>query len=1092
MYKMSMVWMLLFVYFFVKGQNYSEDSLNAEKLYRVALKNYIHSEYDSSLCYFEIAANQFKDLKLTHRYLHALIYTANTYRAKGSFTETLNILEKVGNYKGVDIKNYPLLEAEFLYVKGTTLGDMGRNQQGIYLLNKSVELRLAINGSEDSLLAYPYNNMGNNYYYLGNLDKALEYYEKALDVATNSKKSIIDPDIALYYQNIGIIYAMRGDFDKALQYFTENLYINRELYGASNPNLALIYLNLGRMKYTLKQLDEAMEYFDMAESLFKEYFGPDYHNLGTLYLNKGNIYNDRKDFEKAYEYYRKAQRVYAANLQHTHPNRYKVINNIASILLKRKEYSAALENYKQSYMATKDPVSKTLIARNLGQIFHDLKDSVNAAYYYELSLKNALNELVSNHYELGHTYLAYGKFCFENNKPDKAFGYFKRAYHIFLENFGFKNPNVSDALTSIGDYYFKTKQYYSALDSYQQALICNAYGFNDTNPYINPDIDSVIIIYQLVEPLLGKANTFRELSKGTFENKVENLRTALQCCDIAINIVDVVRSHIREESKLHLSGDVDKVYENAVKISNELYKLTGQDKYLRKSFEFSEKSRFAVMLASLRDIEAIAFGGIPDSLQQLEKKIKEDIAIHEKWIYDEKQELSQDQNKISNWESRLFQLNRQHDSLIKTFEEDYRKYFNLKYDNEIASLKEIQSELASDQVMIEYFLADTMLFIFTVKPDELVLRTNIMDTSHNTKLTHLRKYYQNSILDHSKEVYWNYIKLSHYFYQTLIFPVKDLIKEKRLIIVPDGRLGYIPFETLLADVPPRGKLDYRNLNYLIRNNPVSYSYSATIHFNNPKKKALNEELLAVAPSYEKYGIHTNSNGQDTNGLRIGPIFHSNYEVSGISSIFPGKVLKDINATEQRFKSIANQYSILHMAMHALIDDNNPMFSKLIFTPSVEENQEDGFMHTYELYKMKLNAELAVLSACNTGSGKLREGEGIINLARGFTYAGVPSIIMTLWEVEDKSGAEIMLNFYDYLNKGYSKDRALQQAKLDYLKNMPQFRAHPYFWSAYVNIGDTVPIKPGQWNLLKITLVFILTVGIISMTIYLRRNQKRKK
>ena len=108
--------------------------------------------------------------------------------------------------------------------------------------------------------------------------------------------------------------------------------------------------------------------------------------------------------------------------------------------------------------------------------------------------------------------------------------------------------------------------------------------------------------------------------------------------------------------------------------------------------------------------------------------------------------------------------------------------------------------------------------------------------------------------------------------------------------------------------------------------------------------------------------------------------------------------------------------------------------------------------------------LVTLSACNTGTGKLQHGEGIMSLSRGFVYAGVPSIVMTLWDVQDNSSSEIMKKYYTYLQMGYSKDNALRKSKLDFLENTNMLKAHPYYWSAYIVTGDSSPIvtkRPGN-------------------------------
>jgi CHAT domain-containing protein len=176
-------------------------------------------------------------------------------------------------------------------------------------------------------------------------------------------------------------------------------------------------------------------------------------------------------------------------------------------------------------------------------------------------------------------------------------------------------------------------------------------------------------------------------------------------------------------------------------------------------------------------------------------------------------------------------------------------------------------------------------------------------------------------------------------------------------------------------------------------------------------------------------------------------------------------------------------------MHTIINDSLPMFSKLVFSEPDKNSADDGFLNTYEIYNMKLNARLAVLSACETGSGKLQKGEGVMSLARGFIYAGCPSIVMTLWQVEDKSGVDIMKNFYSYLSKGKRKDVALQMAKLKHLESADPLMAHPHYWLGYVNIGNPEPLFISK----DLYFIIFLIVAIVGVFIdwYHRKKKPRK-
>ncbi|MCZ6566308.1 MAG: CHAT domain-containing protein, partial [Gammaproteobacteria bacterium] len=181
-----------------------------------------------------------------------------------------------------------------------------------------------------------------------------------------------------------------------------------------------------------------------------------------------------------------------------------------------------------------------------------------------------------------------------------------------------------------------------------------------------------------------------------------------------------------------------------------------------------------------------------------------------------------------------------------------------------------------------------------------------------------------------------------------------------------------------------------------------------------------------------------------------------HEVEEITKIMHGTSYIRQQATEQRFKQEAGKAKIIHLATHANTDDENPMYSNFVFVPDTSAG-EDGFLNTYELYNMQLNADLVVLSGCNTGYGKLYRGEGVMSLARGFMYAGCPRIVMSLWSVDDQSSAKIMNIFYKNLADGLTINDALRQAKLTYLRTTDKIKSNPFYWAGFVSIGETAPL-----------------------------------
>jgi CHAT domain-containing protein len=296
---------------------------------------------------------------------------------------------------------------------------------------------------------------------------------------------------------------------------------------------------------------------------------------------------------------------------------------------------------------------------------------------------------------------------------------------------------------------------------------------------------------------------------------------------------------------------------------------------------------------------------------------------------------------------------------------------------------------------------------------------------------------------------------------------------------------------LLFQLPDGDTKDYRNLSYLLKKYSMDYSYSASLLLNDPMEKVLhrNRKVLAMVPSYHGEVAAASFPLFSQAGVKnLTPLPGAFEEVSYVTGILKGLTLIDSMATEKAFKRLAPDYGILHLAMHTLIDNRDPMFSKLVFTPW-RVGPDEGLLNTYELYNLQLHARMVVLSACRSGDGILQKGEGIMSLARGFLYAGCPSLVMTLWNVEDRSGLEIMHQFYHQIKMGKEKNDALRKAKIRYLATAPPHKTHPYYWAGYLQIGETKAIfLPLYLKILPVCMIMALMVFFLSAW----RNRKRLK
>jgi CHAT domain-containing protein len=298
-------------------------------------------------------------------------------------------------------------------------------------------------------------------------------------------------------------------------------------------------------------------------------------------------------------------------------------------------------------------------------------------------------------------------------------------------------------------------------------------------------------------------------------------------------------------------------------------------------------------------------------------------------------------------------------------------------------------------------------------------------------------------------------------YQKLLQPAEPyLTKKSKLIIIPDGILNYLPFEVLLTDNKGIGsKTSYGNLPFLIKKYPVSYAQSASVlksllteRTKDKKTDPDNKKLIAFGdPVYEN--AHDTSRASAKGYKRLE---YSAKEIENIASFFKkGNVeiyLRD-DATEENVKREGElkKFNYIHFATHGFIDEAKPDFSSLALTKD-NNSEEDGFLRASEIFNLNLNADLVVLSACQTGLGKLIRGEGMVGLTRAFMYAGTPTVMVSLWSVSDVSTATLMGEFYRNLIKDkFDKTDALRKAQLSMLSD--EKFAHPFYWAPFVLIGD---------------------------------------
>jgi CHAT domain-containing protein len=307
--------------------------------------------------------------------------------------------------------------------------------------------------------------------------------------------------------------------------------------------------------------------------------------------------------------------------------------------------------------------------------------------------------------------------------------------------------------------------------------------------------------------------------------------------------------------------------------------------------------------------------------------------------------------------------------------------------------------------------------------------------------------------------------------------VEQYLKSGHLLIIPDGDLYYIPFEALLSGTPAKNeRANYSTLPYLIRKYSVSYSYSAGMSLirrrtNGARMKysfvgfapvfsdsARNNGMLSSGNLHkDPKEIFANVRSISMDGRKYNELPYTKTEVDGIARLFEKKHLRHAtrlfaDANKDNFMRIVGEYNCIHIASHSYANEEHPERSGLLFSPLKDTaSWDDGVMSEGETYDLKMDAELVVLSSCESGIGELVKGEGLMALTRGFFYSGARNIVFSLWKVPDKHTSDLMTAFYGFLLSGENMPSAMRKAKLKMIDD--PLSAFPSKWTGFVLLSS---------------------------------------
>ncbi|MCX6256499.1 MAG: CHAT domain-containing protein [Bacteroidia bacterium] len=1024
-----------------------------------------------------------------------IIKLINCYRNGDYYDKSKLLLQQAKQIAFIHLKSELHIKADLLFEEGSILMDEDNYQKAIAILLQSVDTRLKINNDRDSLMAYSFNNIAYCYLKTREFKLAIEYYSKAIQIR-RAIKPVEDLELADYYQNLGIANWHLRKYDNAIQWINRSMKIKESANSTQFLQMINLYVMAGIIYKDLGLLDNSLENYNKAEKLAisKNSFSQD--RLKLIYANKGWLYYLIGDKLKALQYFNNAVKYLISEKKIDYYNLVDILKQVGIIYMDNMEYNKALNSFKDEVIMTKKYNFPLLpeIYQEIANCHFKLGNIELANKYYQLALSTKLDVKNYDFLKLAMLFEDYGNFYLETRHTDECTNLLFKSKEILLSKLGNKDRNTSTAYSYISKYYSKTGQTITALEYCQKAIISLVDGFDESDIFKSPGTEKTHYDYLLAAALKDKADLFDSLYEKSPD--IILLRHSLKNYQLSIRLIEKLRTgYLTEESKFDISRTRKGTFLNAMKVADMLYHLTGNNSYRDISFEIAERSKSAVLLTSIRENEAIGFSGIPDTLQSREKDLKIRKAYLNNLIYNENAN-EKDKAKIEDWQKKIFEIDNQYDKLILNFEKNYPQFYSLKYTNKVLGIHDIQTKLKDDQTIIEYTLSDSVLYAFVCESKNYNLVKIPIDSTFYTNLdSTIKRISFTDILRLNSKSYAAFVHSNYMLYSKLILPIRKLIHSKELVIIPDDKLSYLPFEALITDTITVRKFNFRSMAYLIYDYTISYSYSATLMLNNPIRSYSTNKMVAFEPCYNNFGSLDSAHIRPIKAFKdyLSDLPYTKAEINFIQKISNGLIFQDYKATEDNFKASAKDAGILHLAMHSYIDNEDPMYSKLVFTQS-NTGKEDGLLNTYELYNMELHAKLAVLSACNTGFGKLEKGEGVMSFARGFLFAGCKSILMTMWTVEDRSGYLLTAGFYKGLYAGKEVNIALREAKLDYLKKSDAIRAHPYFWAAYVNIGSTDKVFTpwNNWYLISGIVIFCVLVLFAVRIVMARRKIKKVK
>jgi CHAT domain-containing protein/predicted negative regulator of RcsB-dependent stress response len=936
--------------------------------------------------------------------------------------------------------------AERIFQEGVQLYQQGTAESLRQAIGKWQEaLKLWQQVNDKGWEAIILNNIGFVYYSLGENEEALKYYNQALPI----RRAVEDrAGEARTLNNMGLVYDSLGEKQEALKYYNQALPIRRAVDDRKGE--ARTFNNIGNVYSSLGEKQEALKYYNQALPISRVV--EDREGEATILVSIGLVYNDLGEKQEALKYYNQALPI----LRSVRDRRLEAttLNNIAGVYNDLGEKQEALKYFNQALsirVALGDRRGEANTLTNIGLVYDSLGEKQEALKYFNQALP--ITRAVLDRGEEARNLNNIGAVYSDLGEKQQALKYYNQALPIFRA-VGDRGGEAT-TFNNIGAVYSSLGEKQQALKYYNQALP----------------------IFRAVRDKGGEAGILFNIA--VLERSQGNLQQAQTHIQAAIEIIEDLRTKIADkELRASYFASVQNYYKFYTDLLMELHKKDPSKGYDALALEVSDRSRARGLIELLTEANIDIKKGIDPKLLAEETSLQWQINAQEKLLSELASKKETPEQVLTNTKQKIQDLLKQQRELEVKIRANNPEYANLKYPQPL-TIKQIQQQLDKDTLLLQYSLGEERSYLWAVTPDslysyELPKRQQIDKAAKNLYDNYLKNPGYQGVSPEETA------KAANELSQLILKPVADKLGQKRLVIVGDEALQYIPFAALTTSTKSADGSDYQPL--VVNHEIISLPSASTIAIlrkqttgrtKAPKTLAILADPVFSANDDRVTGKSSNvANNNIDQQLEESALKRStrNIKRSEIQRL-PGtekeaqEILKLVSPSEniQAFGFDANynwatndqlsQYKILHFATHGFLDSTEPELSGIVLSLIDKQGKSQrGFLRLADIFNLNFPAELVVLSACETGLGEEVKGEGLVGLTRGLMYAGAARVVVSLWNVDDEATSLLMSQFYSQmLQQGKTPAAALRAAQLK-MWSQEKWR-NPYSWSAFTLLGE---------------------------------------